>query len=308
MKIALIHRGNAYKPEALIYKAFFEKNGAQLDILKEIDEQQLSNYDIEWHFAGFDRLSKKTSRIKIHEYTSLSVPPLPKIKNLIKKKFNVKPDLRIFQTESVRRHFNFTDDIPYLFRGPGISESFFKPPITSIHKSYDFVYLGTMEAVRSIDYFLGKIIKLCPKCRILMIGKAPEKLLNKYNLPTIDFIGPVSHEQVPIYLQKATYGLNLMPDKYPFNIQPSLKLLEYCATDLKVITTDYKWVREFEQKHQAKFFKLNADLSNLEYSQLEQFNFINPHLEDFRWEKVIKRAEILPKIEELYTKLTKGLS
>lgn len=293
MRIALIHRGNAYKPEALIYKAFFEKNGVQLDIFKDIDEQQLDNYDVEWHFAGFDRLSKKTSRIKIHEYTSLSVPPLPKIKNLIKKRLNVPPDLRIFHTETVRQQFNFTDDVPYLFRGPGISKAFFKPPATSTTKVYDFVYLGAMEAVRSIDYFLGRIIKLCPNCRILMIGKAPEKLQKKYNLSTIDFIGPLSHEQVPEYLHQAKYGLNLIPDKYPFNIQPSYKLLEYCAAGLKVITTDYEWVREFEQKYSARFLKINTELNHFSWRKIHGFDYVIPNVSDLEWHSVLSRSKII---------------
>ena len=256
---------------------------------------------------GTDFSNTSKSRLKIHEYASLSIPPYPHFKNLVKRNFQTKPHLRIFQTMEIARQFNFKDQIPFCLRGAGIANSFLQSPPTQ-KKEYDFIYIGDISKVRKSELLLHTFRQNFENHTLLLVGKTDPQLRRKYENRNLQFTGQFPYHEIPQMLRLAEYGLNFIPNVYPYNIQPSYKLLEYCAAGLKVITTDYKWVREFEQKHQAKFFKLNVDLSNLEYSQLEQFNFIKPSLEEYQWEKVIKRAKILPKIEELYIKLTKGLS
>ena len=156
MKIALIHKGQAYKPEIQAYLNFFKRIGHECTLFKEIRPELLQGFDLEWHFVGVDHIPRAEGRIKVHEYTSLSIPPLPRWKNQLKKWWNPKPDLRIFQTPSVKEQFRFKDDTPFLFRGPGLG-AHFQERSPDTKKEFDFVYLGAMEPARknrglSVEY------------------------------------------------------------------------------------------------------------------------------------------------------------
>ena len=243
-------------------------------------------------------MAKTPDRIKIHEYTSLSVPPLARVKNQLKKRINVKPDMRVFQTEIVKNQFNFEDSVPYLFRGPGIGTHFYNAP-QNLNKNFDFVYLGATDAVRETRYYLSILKENFKKFSLLIIGDAPEKLKSQFNTNNVKFTGRLAYRQVPDFLVQARYGLNLMPDKYPFNIQPSLKLLEYCAMGLKVISTDYTWVNQFESAGKARFFKINSDFNNFNWQSIESFDYQNPNLQHLLWPNVIERSGLVEQILSL---------
>lgn len=292
MKIALIHKGQAYKPEIIAYQEYLQAAGYTVDVLKTTTPKLLDAYAIEWHFTGLDSLPKVPQRFKIHEYTSLSVPPFAKVKNQIKKRWNTKPDLRIFQNEQVRLRFGFRDRIPYIYRGPGIGKHFFSTPSNS-KKEYDFVYLGAMDAIRRIDFFLQGIVPNLSNRTLLLIGDAPNQLQAKFKHKQVHFTGKIAYADIPYYLSKARFGLNLMPDIYPFNIQPSLKLLEYSARGLNIITSDYKWIRGFEQKHKARFYKLDSILSNFSIPQIEKFDYKTPALLNYSWEAALEQSNLL---------------
>ena len=150
-----------------------------------------------------------------------------------------------------------------------------------------------MDSIRRIDFFLQNIIPKLSNKSILLIGNAPEKLRARFESKQVQFTGKITYKDIPNYLSKAHYGLNLIPDIYPFNIQPSLKLLEYCARGLNIITTDYEWLREFEIKQGARFFKLDAALHHFSIPQIEQFNYRTPGLIDSTWKAALDRSQLL---------------
>ncbi len=285
-KIALIHSGPAYAPEIGVYKRFLEKEGYFVQVFKEACESDLKLFDIEWHFMGMDTSQLKTDRLKIHEYVSLSIPPFPKWKDRIKKVFNSKPDLRIFGNEFVEKALGFKDSVPVRFRDAGISPDFLQKH-KNIIPEFDFVYSGSTDTTRKIEYLLSFFADNMSNNKLLVIGTPPHSLSNHIlHHPAITFTGKIPYEEVPYWLPKAHYGINYIPDVYPYNQQRPLKLLEYCAVGLPVITTKYAWVNQFEREWKARFFKLESNLSNFQLDLIQGFDFKKPDVSDLTWEKL----------------------
>ena len=134
----------------------------------------------------------------------------------------------------------------------GITPEFLATPPVPIEPEFDFVYLGEM---RRLQHFLPVFDALeIAQRSVLLIGELPEELgLHLKKHAKLNVTGRVPHADVPTQLRRARYGLNLVPDQLPYTRQTSTKLLEYCAVGLPVVSTDYAWVREFEQQHGARF-------------------------------------------------------
>ena len=291
-KIALVHLGNAYKPEVMAYFDFFSKQGYGVDIYKKKTEA-IKNYDLVWHFTGIDPVWQTKDQFIVHEYTCSSNPPFGGLKDKIKILINRKPHLRIFGSEQVAKKFNFHDDVPRVFRDAGIHSTFFDPLLAEIKPEYDFVYVGSMDPVRKVERLLEAFIGQLPDRTMLLVGYVPKNLFRRFSpYPNIHFQGYVPYTQIPTILKKARYGINFIPLVAPLIDQRPLKLIEYCAVGLKVISTNYPYVRKFEQERDGLFFKLNANLSNFRWDCIEQFDFKVPDVSDLRWEHVIARSGI----------------
>lgn len=295
-RIAFIHPGRAYLPELEAYQHYFAKAGFRVDVFRKSNVPNLRDYAVEWHLLGLDRVPTVSGRLKIHEYISLSLPPFAKWKNRVKTWANARPDLRIFHNEAVQQGFKFKDNVPTLYRDAGVGAHFFET--FPVEKKYDFVYHGAMDQTRRLESLLEKFASRFQRYSLLLIGEAPTYLLRKFQkLKNIHFAGPVPYQEIPDHLVQARFGLNYIPDIYPYNLQPSLKLLEYCALGLPVVTTDYAWVNEFARSRGGSFFKIKSDWSNFQPGLIENFVFQTPDVKDLQWEKVLNRAEILKFIE-----------
>ena len=62
---------------------------------------------------------------------------------------------------------------------------------------------------------------------------------------------------------------------------------------LPIITTSYQWVNEFEKTKNANFYKLMPDLSNLNYSLIESFDFRTPNVDDYKWNHILQNSGII---------------
>lgn len=282
-------------PEIVAYKEYFSKKNfltSETNTANEIIEKP----DILWKIMGLDLTNPGIP--VIHDYASLSTGLFPHFKNFIKSNFNVKPSLRLFLNEEVRSQFNFSDDIPYIIRDMGIHKSFFRQKKKV--KKFDFVYLGSVSKERDTQKLLFFFSKKLRSHTLLIIGEVPNELLEIIKFSSnIYLTGRVPLNEVARLASQARYGINYMPNKYPFNIQTSTKLLEYCALGLKIITTEYEWVNNFEQKNQSSFFKLKVDLSNFEINEIENFNFITPNLEELEWNKLFDGIGLFEKINNI---------
>lgn len=301
IKILFIRSKNAFLPEIDAYINFFNKTSEFLafDSSKVEGDINLDDYDIIWEFKGLGGVNN-SNKIVVHEYASLSTGLFPKIKNSIKKFNNRKPDLRVFLNERVASEFNFVDDVPSIFRDMGFNEKLFK--VNDTDKEYKFVYVGAVTKKRHMDKFLKNYVKN-NNGKICLVGNVEESIYNKFKKnKNICFYGSVPYEQVPGIVSKAEYGINYIPDKYPFNIQTSTKLIEYIALGLKIITTDYYWVRQFEKDNNCSFYKL---LTNQKFNQneIENFEFSNNiNLEKYYWDEIIKNSGIYSELIRIYEK------
>jgi hypothetical protein len=296
-QIICINEGKAYLPELKAYKKYFKSHNINfIDSYKDLNNQfNIKDYDLAWVIMGSD--FKKLPIPVVHDYASLSTGKYIFLKDLVKRYFNKKPDLRLFLNYNIKNKMNFRDNIPFLIRDMGIDDVFFN---RNMNKEYDFVYLGSVSKERKIPELLNVFKFKLKEKKLLVIGSVPEDLFSEYvNVKNITFTGNIDYYRVPLYASKAEYGLNIIPDLYPFNLQTSTKLLEYCALDLKIITTNYSWVNSFEKEYKGKFFKLKNDFSDIDIFELENFYFNTPNVQLLKWENIFDRINLKDTILKL---------
>lgn len=296
IKILIMRSKNAFLPEVDAYINYFNKTKEfKAYDSSELKAIKLEDYDVIWEFKGFGGIKKNNNQILIHEYASLSTGKFPKLKNFLKSNFNPKPDLRIFLNENVKQGFNFNDSVDFCFRDMGIDEQFISQ--VDVKKEFDFVYVGSIGKERGLDKFL-KVFTEKDNGKLCLIGNVEDEIYNKYkNHEDIIFKGRVPYYEVPMIAAKAIYGINFIPDKYPFNIQTSTKLLEYLALGIKVVTTDYKWIRQFEEKNNCSFYKLDYNNLCFDKENIERYKFCSGFkAEDYLWQKVIEKSGIAKSI------------
>ncbi len=309
LKILMLKSNKAYLPEIEAYKNYFS-DFADVKIINHDEISQIcqNKFDVVWKFMGFDFepnffVKKKNFRpILIHEYPSLSTGFLAKFKNKIKKIFNQKPDLRIFLNENIKNEFRFVDEVPFCLRDMGIDKTFFEfSKRENTEKIYDFVYIGEINENRQIHKLLEKFTqgKMLDKT-ILLIGNPKKKIYERFkNHKNIIFQGFVQYSLIAEFASRAKFGVNWIPNKYPFNLQTSTKLLEYLALNLKIINLSNDWSQAFEKKMEAKFFNIQSCEESFDLQKIENFDYKNPEMADFAWEKVLEKSKIKEAILKL---------
>jgi glycosyltransferase involved in cell wall biosynthesis len=302
-KILFIRTNKAFLPEIDAYIDYFNKTKEfkAFDSSK-IKDFKLDEFDVIWEFKGFGGVKKNQNQnqILVHEYASLSTGKFPILKNFIKSKFNPKPDLRVFLNKNVKDGFCFNDGINFCYRDMGIDERFILQG--DIKKEYDFVYVGSIGKAREMDKFLKLFVEK-DNGTLCLVGNVEDEIYHEFKkYRNLIFTGKVPYSEVPQIASKAEYGINFIPDKYPFNVQTSTKLLEYLALGLKIITTDYYWVRQFEKDNNCSFYKIPTN-HKFNQNEIENFEFrCNINLEKYYWDEVIKNSGIYSELIRIYEK------
>ncbi|MFB7155377.1 MULTISPECIES: hypothetical protein [unclassified Lysinibacillus] len=294
MKIGFVHSEKSYLPEIHAYEAYCnnqEKIVAEIITNEELVDINDNDFDVLWKFPGIDvRRNFKNVKV-IHEYNSLSTGNFPLIKNYLKRKYNMTPDGKVFLNEKVKRDMNTADKMPVLIRDMGIAKQFFTQ---NSKKEFDFVYVGAMGRNRGLSFALQPFTSTLKHKSILLIGRPDNDLYAQYkNNANIIFTGVIPYAEIPSIASKAVFGFNYMPDIYPFNVQASTKLLEYCALGLKIVTSEYLWLREFEKQRDGCFYKLNANLDNFTSNELDRFQFKTPDVQDLEWNQLFHKIDLL---------------
>ena len=293
MKIAFIHNHRAFLPELAAYQDFFQKQNIET-VVANYGEETRSGADVYWYFMGYYPKSFHRKKLIIHEYSSASVPPYRKLKDFLKSKMTPRPDFRIYLNEYVREQMNIHDEVPFGYRDMGISNLFFQPADNG-NKEFDFVYSGNLSSNRNIDSLLHVFEQGALKDRsILVLGNDETGLATVFhNCRNIFFQPAVYWEQVPSFLAKATYAVNFIPDREPFNAQTSTKFLEYSAMKMPVISTNYFWISEFQERYGGNYFLLKEDFSNFSWARIRSFPFESPDLRSWTWNERIRASGIM---------------
>lgn len=282
--IFIIRSGKALLPETFAYEQYLSAKGFTVKIgsENELDE----SYDILIRFMGFDSpfcaRKRNKNHVVVHEYVSLSTPPLAKVKDFMKLHFNKKPAGRIFLNEQVKQRLPFTDEIPWIYREMGVDQMFYQKP--SANPEFDLVYAGAER--HGLMHEINRLTRLGIK--ILMIGEFTASF-NQYisDKSLVHFAGKVPYRQVPSLYSNCRLGLNFTPDIYPYRIQTSTKTLEYCAAGLGVVSNRYNWVENFARLRNASFLWLEE----IESKQIiDQYNYIIPDVSDLEWNQLLDRA------------------
>lgn len=298
MLIHFVHTGDAYLPELQAYAAFVQAAGHQAQLHRQIQTIP-ADAAVLWWLCGqvSPQLTQRyPSAFHIHEYASASVPPLAWLKDRVKRWRQAVPQYRVYQNAWVRQRMGFGDAVPWELRDMGVSADFFDTPATPTEPEFDFVYLGEMRRLR---HFLPVFDALADTGRrVLLVGQMPDELWPRLRRhANIETSGRVPHAQVPALLRRARHGLNLVPDQLPYTEQTSTKLLEYCAAGLRVVSTDYPWVRAFERQHGARFAYLPRRASAAAYQAelgpaLDLLPLATPDMRPLAWPRLLAGLQI----------------
>lgn len=298
MRVDFVHAGAAYLPELQAYAAFLQTHGHEGRVHRAADDVP-RDARIVWWMCG--RVTPATvahlpHAFHVHEYASASTPPLAWLKDRVKHWTQARPDYRIFLNDWVCQRMGFVDTVPFELRDMGIAPCFFDLRSEPSEPLVDFVYLGEMSRLRA---FLPVFDALAALGRsVLLIGEVPFDLQARLGrLGNVTFTGRLLQPEVARQLRRARYGLNLVPDQHPYNRQTSTKLLEYCACGLGVVSTDYPWVREFEQAHQGRFAFIPERASGGDYVHLlgpvlDTRALRSPDLQHLGWPRHIEAMKV----------------
>ena len=292
-KIIFLYPGNSYYPDYHGYYDYLSTQGKYVvEATSDKNSEVIKSADLVWQFMGF--YPRSIDKPCIHEYMSLSTGKFPRVKDLMKRYLQPKPKFRIFTDKRVRDGFAFNDDVPYLEREMGVNKLFFHRPVQV--KKYDFAYSGSIFRERGLHKLLKGIANT--DRTILLVGEPMDGIQDEFkHCRNITFSGRVGYLEVPALIEQCAYAINFIPDIYPFNVQTSTKLLEYCAMGLKIISTRYAWAENFEQKHGGKFFYIKEDFSNI--GEIENFSFVTPDLSHLEWGALLDRVGILQMLEKI---------
>lgn len=275
-RVAVEITNKAFLPEAYVYEKRFLELGFRCELVYK-DEYEVSDYDAVVLFHGFHPFWKKYPKFVIGEYHTLSVGRLSRVKDFLKRIINVRPDFLIFLNEDVRRyiwHQNFT---PYALRGMGYNQKNFEG-FGQIDKEFDIIYCGSER--EGLIPHLERLASLG-----LCVAVVGFEFTSSFE--NLKCLGRKSPAEAHKLLSKSRFGLNYTPDVFPFNIQDSTKVIEYCGAGLGVITNRYSWIDEFERTRNARFMSLDAVRHK---EDVLKFDFITPDVSDLQWEVVIEKT------------------
>jgi glycosyltransferase involved in cell wall biosynthesis len=291
IKIGLIKNNKSFSPEIEGYLDFFKSiSQVQAGVFSDFKKADESS-DIVIIFFGFIPFWVKHKSLVIAEYASLSVGRFSWIKNILKRLLNIRGEYYIFLNEDVRKNLFFSSKVPHSLRGMGFVKDNCEQSL-DVKKKYDFVYCGSVDRSGVIKAIL-KIESL--GFLVAVVGNAEKEgeILNRIS-KNIDCFGKTSLKKSYQIMASARYGLNFTPDIFPYNIQDSTKLIEYCALGLNVVSNRYKWVDEFEERIGAKFMDLESVES---YESVLNFNFRQGNVKNYSWNKVIPKSDLMNFIE-----------
>lgn len=285
---------HAYTPEAFAYEKYLSEAGWNVTLAKEEDIPL--SVDIAILFMGIKPIwKKKKFKKEVHEFHSLSVPPLARVKDFLKSYASYVPDGRIFLNEAVRQRLTFGDKQPYLLRDMGVDDNLFT--CTKAAPQYNIIYCGSIENRPGLLEHLFDLANM--GLRLMVVGGCSsdtQRRLAKFS--NIKYVGRVSRELLPDLYTDAHYGLNYTPDIYPFNIQTSTKTLEYLAAGLGVISNRYEWIEKFAEQH--KFTPLWLDnINQFTRHSLQSVSLQRNVMKNYSWNSILKRANFENWLSEL---------
>lgn len=298
MKLGIVKSDKAFLPESKAYQKYLSKIAGVEVKLYSSYEEACQEAEIVIIYFGFIPFWKKNKNVyTIAEYHSLSTGNYSRLKDIIKRIFNIRGDYYIFLNDKVRKGLYFSSSIPHIFRNMGYDIDLVKK-FKNLEKKYDFVYAGSL----SREGVINKIVYIASLgFKVVVVGNSEfekEILLSKNN-KNITCMGKLPLEDSYHIISSAIYGLNYTPNIYPFNIQDSTKIIEYIALGLKIVSNKYEWVNNFELDTGFKFLDINSIKDKYD---ILNFEFKGGDVSELRWDNIIINSGLYQLIRNLTKK------
>lgn len=193
-----------------------------------------------WHMMGLYP-KRLDCALTIHDYRSLSVGRGRKLKDIVKRVTNARPDIRLFQNDAIRRALRFTQDDRTRFLAMGVPMQFINERRLAELPTSDFVYIGSMLAERRCERMLDSFIsRFGTAKRFDLYGPRNAALEQRYRgWGNIQFHGLIAQSELPRKLKAARVGVAFFPDHYPHVLQTPTKLMEYAALGMRVLANEH---------------------------------------------------------------------
>jgi hypothetical protein len=203
-----------------------------------------------WHMMGLYPRRMPCS-LTVHDYRSLSVGRGRRVKDLVKRLVNARPDIRIFQNDAIRRALGFRMDASSRFLPMGVPARFVASRTLVEPPAADFVYIGSMLAERRCERMIDSFIKRFGEARQFDLYGPPNpeleaRYLGRHN---IRFRGLIAQAELPRVLKSARVGVNFFPDHYPHVLQTPTKLMEYGALGMRILSNEHPQSRITAQQY-----------------------------------------------------------
>jgi glycosyltransferase involved in cell wall biosynthesis len=242
--VFLLHSDKANYPEVAAYSAYLTGIGhrvesGDLDTYRGYGRGQSC---VLWCLMGFFPSGLPAKRV-IHDYRSLSIGKGARYKDLIKRHFNVKPDVRIFQNDAMATLMDFPDDVPSLRIPMGVPDALFEPaPLRRRAPRFagKFCYLGAMSRERGFHEVLTSFAQhRRGSDKFVLIGAPANDIYRDFrDAPGLVFTGRLDQAEALATVAACQYAVSYFPYHRPHAFQTPTKLLEYAALGRRIVCND----------------------------------------------------------------------
>lgn len=243
MKLFILHTGKANYPEIGAYTTYFQHKGHDVfsgtvdDYRKIVDPH---NYVL-WCIMGFFP-KRLASRYVIHDYRSLSVGSYMTLKDIAKKLLQPRPNLRIFQNESMRKLMEFDDGVETILLPMGVPDWIFscQESRNGSLPSGTFCYMGEITRERGVhDFLAGFVSARRGSETLILVGAVEKEIADAYQrAPGLIFTGKLPQRDALDVVKNCMFAISTIPYTRPYNVQTPTKLLEYAALGKRIICND----------------------------------------------------------------------
>jgi glycosyltransferase involved in cell wall biosynthesis len=241
-RLYFVHEGKAAYPEIAAYRRFFADRFATAEIHpRDAAREAGLATGVAWCLMGFypDRFG--AARV-VHDYRSLSIGRLARVKDAVKRWRNARPDVRIFQNATLREKMDFRDDVPSVLLPMGVPANILAARAMpgDVHDQADFVYAGVLSAERRLPTMIDSFVRRFQGRRTLALyGPAEPRLVARYAAtPGVRFLGVVPQETLFARLRACRAAVAFFPNHAPHLYQTPTKLLEYAALGGRIIANE----------------------------------------------------------------------
>ncbi|MFL9998175.1 glycosyltransferase [Paraburkholderia sediminicola] len=245
LTIFILHPGRANYPEINAYKDFF--GGHRFNVMDGTLEKYIAfprkDDCVLWCIMGFYSQALQ-ARYVVHDYRSLSVRPFSWFKDRVKRSFNQRPDLRIFQNELMRTDMSFDDGVPTLILPMGVPDWLFEPIVSeplAVQKKHTFSYVGEISRERGFHRLLSAFREHVGgnEDTFVLVGDAEPQIHREFKQTKgVVFVGKLPQPEALQVVKLSEYAVCYFPYHRPHRFQTPTKLLEYAALGKRIVCND----------------------------------------------------------------------